>query len=232
MDISIITRTKNELDDLIALSKALKAQSVLPKEVIVVDNNSIDGSNLMAESLGFVTLSTNEYFPGKALNLGINHAKGELVVLISCHCLPASKNWLEKLVLPFKISKSIAGVYGRQLPTEKSTPLDFRDLTTVFRNESQIQKKDFYFHNANSAIRKEIWKQFPFSNTATNIEDRIWAKSIVSSGYEIYYASDAAVFHPHGINHNGDIVRANKIKKVCDDFALYPNEYDLEWYLK
>ena len=41
----------------------------------------------------------------------------------------------------------------------------------------KIQKKDYFFHNANSAIPKKIWLIENFSETATNMEDRIWAKN-------------------------------------------------------
>ena len=66
-----------------------------------------------------------------------------------------------------------------------------RDLTIVFGVESRKQKKDPFFHNANSAIRKALWDEVPFDPEATNIEDRIWAEEMIRRGYAVYYAADA-----------------------------------------
>ena len=63
-----------------------------------------------------------------------------------------------KLVQNFKDEK-VAGVYGRQLPLAYSSDFDKRDLYTFFGLENEFQKKSTFFHNANSAIRKKIWKK-------------------------------------------------------------------------
>ena len=38
-------------------------------------------------------------------------------------------------------------------------------------------KKDYFFHNANSAIKK-IWLKNKFDNKISNIEDRDWGKKL------------------------------------------------------
>jgi glycosyltransferase involved in cell wall biosynthesis len=230
-DVTIVTRTRNESNDLLVLNKVLSFQSLQPVEVIVVDNDSTDSSVLVAKELGYRVLSTSDYIPGKALNLGINAAQTDFVAVISSHCIPADENWLNQLVSGFVLDADIAGVYGRQLPTAQSTANDFRDLFTVFHSESRIQSKDPFFHNANSAIRKSVWKQVPFSNYATNIEDRIWGKEVIDLGYKLYYNSDATVFHPHGINHNANQERALRVVEVCKNEKLYNHSYDEEWFV-
>ncbi len=228
--VSLVTRSKNESKDLRILSAVLKHQTISPSEVIVVDNNSEDDSVKVADDLGFRILSTGSYFPGNALNLGVEQATGDFVVLVSSHCIPTSPNWLENLIEPLLADESIAGVYGRQLPSKGSEPNDIRDLYSVFGSESKIQTVEFFFHNANSAIRKSVWKEIQFSNTATNIEDRIWAKEVLSRGHKIYYSSKAAVFHPHGINHNGNERRAQSVVNVMRERNLYQHENNEDWY--
>ena len=122
---------------------------------------------------------------------------------MSAHCIPCNDDWLENLIKPFKQEK-IAGVYGRQLPLPHSKPEDRRDLMNTFGIEDKIQKKDFFFHNANSVVRSSIVKKYKFSEKATNIEDRIWAKEIIDQGYHLYYSSEAKVFHHHGIHQYGN----------------------------
>ncbi len=230
--ISIVTRSKNESKELRILAGVLNRQTIAPSEVIVVDNKSEDDSVKVANELGFRVLSTESYFPGNALNLGVEQTTGEFVVLISSHCVPTSSRWLENLIEPLLVDESIAGVYGRQLPSEGSKPNDIRDLYTVFGSESKVQTAEIFFHNANSAIRKSVWTEIQFSDTATNIEDRIWAKEVLSRGHKISYSSKAAVFHPHGINHNGNESRAQSVVKVMEERNLYEHEKDEDWYKK
>ena len=75
----------------------------------------------------------------------------------------------------------------------------------MFRNDKRIQKK-IIFHNANSAIRASLLKKYPFSEKATNIEDRIWAKQILdlNKNFQIIYEPKAAVFHHHGLHQSNN----------------------------
>ena len=121
------------------------------------------------------------------------------------------------------------GVYGRQLPLPHSKPEDRRDLMNTFGIEDRVQKKDFFFHNANSAVRKTILNNYRFSEKAKNIEDRIWAKDVINQGYEIYYSSEAKVFHHHGIHQYGNDSRVISSDKVINEFSLIKgNEMELE----
>ena len=64
--------------------------------------------------------------------------------------------------------KNIAGVYGRQLPLHSTSSDDARDLLVTFGNEDKIQKKDPFFHNANSIIKKDIWNKINFDEIEMN----------------------------------------------------------------
>ena len=56
-----------------------------------------------------------KYFPGKAINLGVSKSNGEIIVLLSAHCIPVNNMWLSNLIENLKFKK-VAGVYGRQEP--------------------------------------------------------------------------------------------------------------------
>jgi len=152
----------------------------------------------------------------KAINLGIKKSSGNIIVCLSAHCLPVNNNWLKSLIKPLK-NKKIAGVYGRQQPMSYSSVLDKRDLITIFGLDRKIQHKDPFFHNANSAFRKELWKKIPFDDTANNIEDRIWGKEVISKGYKIIYEPKASVFHWHGVHQDLDPVRASNVVGIIEN---------------
>ena len=68
--------------------------------------------------------------------------------------------------------ENIAGVYGRQVPFSYSEPSDKRDLEITFGLDKRYHIKDAFFHNANSAFKRETLIKYPFDENLTNIEDR------------------------------------------------------------
>jgi len=110
----------------------------------------------------FTTISHHR--PGKALNAGVRVSSGKYLVFLSAHCIPISNEWLGNLIAGFT-DERIAGVYGRQQPMTFSTPQAKRDLTITFGLDRRIQRKDPFFHNANSAICQDLWESCPFDET-------------------------------------------------------------------
>ena len=104
--------------------------------------------------------------------------------------MPKDANWLGNLINNLQ-DKTVAGVYGRQLPVAYSEASDVRDLFITFGLDKRVQVKDCFFHNANSAISRAVWEKHPFDNEATNIEDRIWAKEVINSGYKLIYEPES-----------------------------------------
>ena len=98
----------------------------------------------------------DEYKPRLSINKGVEETKGNIIVLISAHAIPYDEYWLENLTKPFDEKGKIVATYGRQIPAEWSDPNDIRDLAITFGLEDRLQKKDTFFHNANSAFFKNI----------------------------------------------------------------------------
>ena len=216
--VSIIIRTKNEERWIEHCLSAIAEQTLKDFEIILVDNNSDDWSVKIAKKYTKKIVNVTDFFPGKAINEGIRASSGEYIVIVSGHCIPKNNQWLKKLIDPFLKDKTklLAGVYGRQEPLSSSSPLDKRDLTVVFGLDERIQKKDSFFHNANSALPRRIWEKFPFDENTTNIEDRLWGAEVTKNGYHIFYTPEASVYHYHGINQGGKIDRAEKIVKIIE----------------
>lgn len=200
--VTIIVRSKNEAHWLRHLFRFLKVQTYKNFEVVLVDNLSSDESVEIAKANSANVVLIKEYRPGRALNLGCQESSGDYLVLLSAHCLPVEKTWLEILVSELeKFSKEgCAGVFGRQVPTDISSEQAVRDLTITFGPEARNQYIDPFFHNANAIILKSIWEKIPFDDHATNIEDRIWAAQVLKMGHFIRYSPAPAVAHYHGIH--------------------------------
>lgn len=216
LKVSIIIRTKNEEKWIGHCLDAVFSQSYRNFEVIIVDNNSTDGTLAKAKRFGVKVIHIDKFMPGKAINDGIREADGEICVCLSGHCIPTNHQWLENIVYNLR-DHNVAGVYGRQEPLSFTSPKDKRDLYITFGLDKRVQYKDPFFHNANSAFRKNIWDKYNFDELATNIEDRLWGKKVIDDGYQIVYEPSASVYHWHGLHHDGNEERAEKIGLILDE---------------
>ena len=215
--VSIIIRTKNEERWITQCLKEIFKQEYKNFEIILVDNESEDKTVEKAKNFKLKkVLRIKNFLPGKALNLGIKKSSGTYIVCLSAHCIPKNKKWLGTLGASLDSDNKIAGVYGRQEPLSFSSAADKRDLMVIFGLDKKIQIKDSFFHNANSIIRKDLWKRHPFDNKTTNIEDRLWAKQILTAGFKIVYEPNASVFHYHGIHQDGNQDRLNNVINIIE----------------
>lgn len=215
--ISVVIRAKNEARWLRQCLTAVSLQTCGPFEVILVDNASTDGTAAIAKEFGCRILFIDDahFSFGRALNIGIHAAQGELIAILSGHCIPLNEKWLTCLSAAF-VDKQVSGVYGRQEPLPDSDPFDKRDLWTTFGLERRVQKKDFLFHNANSMIRRRVWEETPFNEVISGVEDRDWAKKVLGKGYSIVYEPSASVHHYHGIHQGRNIERAKRVARVIE----------------
>ncbi len=213
--ISVVIRAYNEEKWLDRCLRAVKHQRLPIEDIIVVDNESQDKSREIAQHHGTTLLSISraDFTFGRALNLGIEAAKGEVVLILSAHCIPVDELWSSYLALHLNGygGDSICGVYGRQEPLPETSDMDARDLYTTFREERHNQSQDYFFHNANSAIRKSLWQKYPFDEKIRGVEDRAWGKLLIQKGYQITYEPMARVYHHHGIHQNRDAPRAKRV---------------------
>ena len=221
--VSIIIRTKNEERWLSACLRNVFKQTYKNIEVILVDNQSTDHTLAKAKEFPVKIITIDKYFPGKAINEGIRASTGEYIVCLSGHCVPVSDRWLENLVSDLD-QENVAGVYGRQEPLAFTSDLDKRDLISLFGLDKKIQIKDSFFHNANSAFRRDIWKKYPFNEEVTNIEDRVWGEEVIKNGLNLVYEPEASVYHWHGIHQNMNAQRAKSVVKILESLDNFNSQ--------
>ena len=182
MKYDVVIRCKNEMEWLPRVLNSINNQSLQPTKIILVDNSSTDGSLDYAEQFGCTVLKydKSEFNYSYALNLGINATTEEEVLILSAHCeLVTDESVLN--MIEVRHAYKAAGVFGRQIPTVHSNPIDTRDLVTVFGRERIVFESYPFFHNAFSFFKKSTLENFPFDEVYGSKEDRYWALDVVEN---------------------------------------------------
>jgi rhamnosyltransferase len=207
--ISVVIPVKDGGADLLRCLEALARQDVdADVETVVVDSGSRDESVEIARSFGAHVheIPAAEFGHGRTRNLGAELAQGDILVFTSQDAFAADERWLATLVRSLSGDAGrIAGAYGRQLPHDDATPPERYFLDFLYGPEARVQRlaaaePDFeqtLFSNVNSAMPRDIWREFPFADDLIMSEDQEWSRRVLRAGYELVYEPEAAVHHSH-----------------------------------
>lgn len=209
--VSVVVRVRNAAPELDRCLSQVERQ-VLPEDVelemVVVDNDSTDGSRTVAERHGaaVVPISQAEFSWGRALNRGIARAHGAVVLLLSSDVTPADENCVRHMVEPFQ-EPDVAIVYGRQLPYPDA-PVDERvRLERTFglqpmaldrqQHADNPSAKGMLVSNACAAIRRTVWQAHPYDEEAAGGEEGPFTCQALKQGFRCLYQPKAQVHHSH-----------------------------------
>ena len=154
-------------------------------EIIIIDNNSKDDSLKIARLFNhepkleknrkyskIEILNINDYTPGKALNLGIKHAKNEMILIISSHCV------LEKINIKFLKNKleKYCCIFGKQTPFYLGKRIRKNYIWSHFKDEEcenmySEQENRYFMHNALSCFSRKDLIENPFNENLQGKED-------------------------------------------------------------
>ena len=156
--ISIVIPVYNEAGTLAACLKAIGRLRPVPCEVIVIDNNSDDGTALVASSFPFVRL-LHEPRQGvvHARNRGFDAALGDIIGRIDADTILES-DWIARITNILQ-DESIAAVSGsityHDLPWHGS----LSRLELFFRQRiANGMGRECFLQGANMAIRRSAWR--------------------------------------------------------------------------
>jgi glycosyltransferase involved in cell wall biosynthesis len=195
---SLVIRAYNEAAHLPRLLEGIRQQTVRDVEVILVDSGSSDGTVSIAEAFGarIVHIPSAEFTFGRSLNLGVQAATRELVVIASAHVYPVYPDWLETLLRPFA-DETVALTYGKQRGPASAKYSEQQIYHQWYGDVSKPRQETAFCNNANSAIRKSLWERNPYDETLTGLEDLAWAKWAKEQGHAIAYVAEAEIIHVH-----------------------------------
>ncbi|MEP3855637.1 MAG: glycosyltransferase family 2 protein [Porticoccus sp.] len=200
MKASIVIRTYNEERHLPDLLSGISQQmsTDIEYETILVDSGSTDRTLDIARNYQchIEHIEKDQFSFGRSLNIGCRAATGDVLVFVSGHCVPATNEWLVKLIEPLNLGQ-VELTYGKQIGNSASRFSECRIFDKYFPKENQIPQEGFYCNNANSALLTKVWKEFPFDEELTGLEDMYLARKLVGNGMRLGYVADAPVYHIH-----------------------------------
>jgi glycosyltransferase involved in cell wall biosynthesis len=206
---SIFIRVRDEAERIEQVLTAISGQELDGEfEVVVLDNESTDGTPDVAALLGarVFTLPRALFGYGLAINVGMDLCRGDIVVVLSAHSVPCGPTWLSQLVQPLRETDVVGAAYCRQVSPVALSPLGLRRFDP-FATEHQIVDRqrllacrttgeDPYraacFSNSACAIRREVALRHAFRNLL-DAEDRAFVIDYVLAGGTVVYLPQACV---------------------------------------
>jgi glycosyltransferase involved in cell wall biosynthesis len=161
----------------------LRAQS-LPRdmyEIVLVDNNSTDGSAAFAESCDDVTLLKQPISGSYAArNMGIREARGQIIATIDPDCRP-DVDWLERIADSMKDSECMV-VLGHQRHASQSEALELLELyeaEKIAYVTDRGEKELYYGYTNNMAFRRALFDQIGLFPERVRGGDTIFVRRVV-----------------------------------------------------
>ncbi|MDW8849242.1 glycosyltransferase [Flavobacterium sp. MMLR14_040] len=186
--ISIVIRNKNEAEALASILTVLrKVYNDDIDEIIVVDNNSTDNSVEVAERFSCKIVIIENFTYGKAINLGIENAKNNLILLLSSHAVPVGNSFFKNSVKEFISKPSLAGM---RYINSYSNYLRANDNNFLVNDGLK-----FGLMAGCAMVNKKIWQEFKFDEKLVFSEDKKWSDQVLKAGYEIMDFNETFFYH-------------------------------------
>jgi GT2 family glycosyltransferase len=208
--ISVVLATKgNKLMLLKRCIKSLQKQTFHEFEIVLVYSIYPELPRKLFETCNIVTLKENSSTLGAARNLGVKHAKAELVAFIDDDC-EAPEDWLYKIFSTFQRYPSLFCLGGPHLtPPEQSEKNPLRFVQGSFA-ESRMGKNIRLDRSAvgkiagcNVAYRKAIFEKIGYLDEKLKSgEDWEFHIRLAENGYSMRYDPEILVWHyRQGLSH-------------------------------
>ncbi len=210
METSIIIRVKNESESLKEVLSILKRQTYQQFELVIVDNNSHDGSERLVfhffdkKRIKIVKIHDEQFTHANSCNIGAEISSGTYLVFMNGHSTPISYSWLEDGLSNFK-ERNVAGVFAYPFANKKANILEkARNYINTLIHFNKIKFRSYrigMLGTTNAIIRKSLWSQYNFNDKYINGgEDGDWARHWLSKGYVIIQDPKFRVYHSHNLS--------------------------------
>jgi len=204
ISVAIVTRNRAQL--LANALTRLKQQTLMPDEVLVVDNASTDNTYEMVESfkpdLPVKYVLCPEIGVNAARNSALSNSTGDILVFTDDDG-EAEPDWLQetaKMFFKHPEASAVVGVKDNLFPENfAATLLQFtlRDLSMARDHIGEAVISPTIVDTCNFAIRREevINKGLRFDTSYVNGGDRDFGRQMIEHGFKIVFCETSIVLH-------------------------------------
>lgn len=205
MKISLVILTCNRRDGVGSLLKSIELQSVCPDEIIVVDNDSTDGTAdfISSHFSNVLVVSLPKNLGASGRNEGIRKATGEVIVTLDDDVFFADEDSIKKIKEIFTKDNELSVLNFQILDGDKNIiPFNWFH---PYKMEDYAHKSFITDYISEGAVcfRKNVFdtvgyypEEFFISHEGPDLAYRL-----LDAGYNIYYSPDVKVIHKCSTEH-------------------------------
>jgi rhamnosyltransferase len=208
-------------------------------QLLICDSESSDGTVQLARAhaADLIEIPAANFSHGGTRNRLMAEARGEHVAFLTQDAVPATDDWLARLLGGFSAGSNVGLVFGPYRPRPGASVSVARELTSWFASFSSdgprvdeldpgardVPPRHFlghlgFFTDANGCVARAAWREVPFRQIAY-AEDHLLAQDMLRAGYAKVYVPEAAVIHSH------DYTSAQWLKRSFDEARAVQEVY-------
>ncbi|MHC4622328.1 MAG: glycosyltransferase family 2 protein [Planctomycetota bacterium] len=199
--ISFLIITHNRRDDLRRAVDAILEQNYRPIEIIIVDNNSTDGTEHAVKAgynesfVKYVKLAENKGVAG-ARNVAIRKASGDIAITVDDDAVILGKDSIQKVVDKFKSDEKIGALAFKIInyDSRQILPREFPHRDKTLDPDKEFETT--YFIGAGHAVRKQVYDRAGlYMDSFYGMEELDLSYRILDAAYRIIYFPQVQVLH-------------------------------------
>jgi cellulose synthase/poly-beta-1,6-N-acetylglucosamine synthase-like glycosyltransferase len=203
--VSVIVPALNCAEDVQGFAEAMRQQDYPAGcfEIIVVDNGSSDDTFERAHAAGMIALQRNEKGRARALNTGIEAARGEFILTTDLSCR-AEPYWIRAVVETFAAHPAAGCVAGeiKLLRATDAAVIDFQKRSNYMSPLLALNRTRLPFmpfaDGANASFRKRVFDEIGgFEESFVKAADvEICYRMFVLTDYTLVFNRSALMWEP------------------------------------
>lgn len=196
--VSVIVLSFNRLENVKDLMKALSDQDYDNYEIIVVDNNSHDGTPefLILNFPEVKTIRCPDNFGLVAYNFGFSNAQGEYIIIIDDDGLPSSEDLISRTITHFETNPKL-GAIGFTIRMRDTGLLAYDNPNYINETQRESEYPSAAFNGTGAALRTKALRDvgyYPFYFYRSWCELHLCTR-LIDNGWHVNYVPDLEVWH-------------------------------------
>ena len=206
--VTVLVPAYNEAESIAETIASLQSQTLAPREIIVIDDGSDDGTGDVARSLGVTVLRppVNTGSKAGAQTFALPHVRTELVMAVDADTTLAP-DAIEKLLGAMgdgEVAAACGFVLPRRVRTlwERGRYVEYLFAFSFFKQIQDYYEKPFISSGCFSVYRTDALRGLAGWSTRTMAEDMDLTWSMYRAGYKVRFVPEAVCYplEPHNLD--------------------------------